>query len=88
MKRLTACLTALPLIWLAGCSTERADAVTHSCGTLYTYPPEFQKKLAEQLIELRKDPKFKETNIWADDYGGTRESLRNCIKNEVIELAP
>jgi hypothetical protein len=61
---------------LTSCAKESSKG--SSCGVLFEYNEDTQKRMLEEAIRLRTDPEYRVLPSVLDNYQVTRESIRNC----------
>ncbi len=61
---------------LTACAPASSDS---SCGVLFEYSNEFQDKAANQVEKIRQLEEYKELSKMIEDYGDTRQTIRDCI---------
>lgn len=60
-----------------GCQTVHSN---ESCGVLFNYSKEEQKKASQEYERLKLDGDFSTTVLFIDDYGITRDTIRVCLE--------
>lgn len=64
---------------VTGCQMVHSN---ESCGVLFNYSKEQQKKAALELEQLKLDGDFSNTILLVEDYAITRDTIRVCIDSD------